>query len=100
MDRKTFKSFKSLDTVRTEDAEQMKRIEQAIVDAVLPFAANTDPLLGVIALTRCVRTMLRAADTDAQKQLLPVLVAFLRGQMQAPGAPSLLWMPTDHFKVN
>ncbi len=102
MSDQTWKPFKgegkSLDVFRQEDADQMKRMEQAIVLALTPFKENTDPILGLLALMRCTRVMLRAASASAQKQLLPVLVTFLRGGMQPQGAPSLLWMPSDDYR--
>jgi|SRR5215510_882422 len=98
-----WKSFKGPskelgDAFRQEDADQMKRMEQAIILALMPFKENTDPILGLLALIRCARVMLRAASTQAQKQLLPVVVTFLRGGMQPQGAPSLLWLPVDEFR--
>lgn len=83
-----------LETFRTEDAEQMKRIEQALHEALAPFAANTDPLLAVLALTRVMRLMLRAASKKAVEELLPVLFAYLTGAKRQPGqTSSLLWTP-------
>lgn len=102
MSEKTWKPFKgqgrSLDMFRQEDADQMKRMENAVVEALQPFKENTDPILGLLALLRCSRVMLRAASADAQKKLLPIAIAFLRGDVQAPGTPSLLWMPTTDFR--
>src|SRR5262245_49383169 len=88
------------DQFRQEDADQMKRMEQAIINALLPFKENTDPILGLLALMRCARVMLRAARADAQRQLMPVLIAFIRGDMAPKNAPSLLWMPSDDFRQN
>lgn len=85
----------SLETYREEDFQQMKRMEKAIIDAMLPFSGGTDPLLGVMALIRCARVMLRAGSKSAQKQLLPVLVAYLSGRMRPSGESSLIWVPGD-----
>jgi hypothetical protein len=86
----------SLETFRDEDFRQMKQIERAIVAAILPFSANTDPILGLLALLRCARVLLRKAPAKAAAQLLPVCIAYLRGEIKQPGRQSeLLWMPGD-----
>ncbi len=81
-----------LDQYRYEDFLEMKRIEVAVVNALEPFKANSDPLLAVIALTRCLRVLLRLGSKDAQRQLLPVVRAYLEGRATPP-EHSLLWTP-------
>lgn len=83
-----------LEVFRQEDADQMKRIEEAIHAALAPFAANTDPLLAVLALTRVLSLMLHAAKKKAVEELLPILFAYLMGKKKMPGqASSMLWTP-------
>lgn len=88
--------FERLDnlTMSDVDAEQMKKIEQAIVTALVPFKANTDPLYAVLAMTRCLRVMLRAAPRKAARELLPVLEDYLRGRI-TPRHEGLLWLPGE-----
>lgn len=82
-----------MDNYRAEEFHEMKRIEKALVRALMPFAQSTDPLLGVLALARVMRAMLRKAPAPAQKQLQPVLRAYLEGRtsLEAP----ILWQPGD-----
>lgn len=86
-----------LDNYRESDFEQMKKIEDAIINAVIPFKENTDPILCLLALVRCARVMLRAATKDAQRKLLPVLFAYLEGRTRLPGdtdPAARLWTPS------
>lgn len=78
------------------DFEQMKRVEEAIIKAVLPFKESTDPLLAVLALVRVTRAFLRNGTKEAQRTLLPVLFAYLEGRTQIPGDlndAGKLWTP-------
>jgi len=78
------------------DFEQMKRVEDAIIKAILPFKDSTDPLLAVLALVRVTRVFLRNGTKDAQRGLLPVLFAYLEGRTQIPGdlnEAGKLWTP-------
>jgi len=81
-----------LEQYRDIDFDQMKAIERELVAVLLPFRENTDPLLGVIALARVLRTMLRLGPDEAQQKLLPVLVAFIQGKTAPPGS-GRIWMP-------
>jgi len=83
-----------LDQYRHEDFVEMKRIETAIIRALLPFKATSDPLLAVVALTRCLRVMLRLGSKEAQAQLVPVLRAYLEGRTAPPGS-GILWTPGE-----
>jgi hypothetical protein len=80
-----------------DDMAQMKKIERAIIDVVLPLIQGVDPLLALYAMIRCARVMLRKGDTHAQRAVLPVIHAYLDGKTTAPGAGSLLWMPPGDF---
>jgi hypothetical protein len=74
----------------------MKRIEQAVIEAIIPFRASTDPLLAVLALVRILRVMLREAKPSAQRELLPVLFSYLEGRTRLPGETheaGRLWLP-------
>ncbi len=77
-----------------EDAAQMKRMQEAIVTALQPFMGTTDPLVGVLALTRCLRVMLRNCTREASRALTPVLVDYLRGRI-TPRHEGLLWLPGE-----
>lgn len=81
------------ETFKEAEAHEMKRIEKAVIRALMPFAGSSDPLLGVLALARILRTLLRKAPASAQKQLVPVLVAYMKGQT-SPDSP-ILWTPGD-----
>lgn len=83
----------ALETFRQEDADQMKRVEKALVKVILPFRAKTPPALVCLALLRCARTVLRLAPVNEQKELMPILVAFLEGRVAPPGEKSILWTP-------
>ena len=81
-------------TYSDEDFRQMKRIEAALVQTVLPFRATTDPMLLAMALTRMTRTVARLCNPNDTKALIPVLVAFLEGKVNPPGGDgSLIWTP-------
>lgn len=82
------------DKFKQAEFDEMKRIEQAIIKALQPFKATSDPLLALIALIRCARVMLRLGDQSAQRQLLPVVEDFLRGRTN-PRGQGILWMPGD-----
>lgn len=78
---------------RAEDYAEMKVIERAVIATLLPLIQNRNPLLALFALIRCARVLLRKGDTDAQKALLPVVEAYLRGRVKPPGEQSMLWLP-------
>lgn len=84
---------------RQSDADAMKEVERAIVQTVLPFRERMPPELVTLALARCCRTVLRLTNPNDQKELLPVVIAFLEGKVNAPGTESLLWTP-DQPTVN
>lgn len=70
------------------DAEQMRAVQKALIDAALPFRERTEAALVVFACVRIARTMLRLYNPKTQKQLLPVIIAFLEGKTTAPGVES------------
>ncbi len=79
-----------------EDVARMKEIEKAVVSAMVPFMANTSPLLGLYVLIRCARVMLRKMPGTVRTQLFPVIFAFLEGRTEQPAedaAHRLLWVP-------
>lgn len=84
----------SLEKWDDDDFRQMKIVERAIIDAVLPLVQSIHPLLAFYAMIRCARVMLRKGEPDAQKELLPTVFAYLEGKAKPPGAPaSALWLP-------
>ncbi len=70
---------------------EMKRFERAIIDVAL--SQGVHPIVGLYALVRCARVLLRKGDADAQRELLPVLHAYLSGRAKPPGEHSFLWTP-------
>jgi hypothetical protein len=74
----------ALEKFRSEDVDAMKMVEREIVRAVIPFRPRMDPMLVALALTRCARTMLRLCPKNDQKELVPVLKAFLDGRVSPP----------------
>lgn len=83
-----------LSEYRQEDFDQMNRITDALINATAPFRENTDPILFLLALVLTTRRFLDAAPPDAKKTLLPILVAFLRGEKRMPH-DSKIWMPGE-----
>lgn len=83
----------ALETFRQEDADQMKAIERVLVQAVLPYRESTNPLLVVIALIRMARTVLRLAEKQDQKAIMPVLIGFLQGRVSPPQESSIILPP-------
>lgn len=91
----------TLQQFREEDAAQMRRVGKAVVDVLVPFLqGGTHPLLVVIALTRCLRVMLRKASKADQEEIRATLFAYIEGRTQAPGE-SMLWTPgSDDGRIN
>jgi hypothetical protein len=81
----------NLDQFKPDDVAEMKAIERAVIKALMPFREKTDPLLAVVALTRCLRVMIRLGDAEAQSKLLPVLEGYLHGRTPILSSP--LWTP-------
>lgn len=77
--------------VRTEDMEQIQRVEAEVLRALAPFRENTDPALALFALIRCARMLLRSCPPDSHRQLLPVIRAFLEGK-SSPDPDSRLFL--------
>lgn len=75
------------------DDRQMRGVQKAIVDAVLPFTASTPSWLICLALTRVLRAVLRKAPKKNRDELLPTLFAYIRGDTQAPDDKGLIWTP-------
>lgn len=73
----------------------MKDVEKVVVRALLPLRENIEAGLIILALIRCARVLLRLYPKKVQGELLPVLIAYLRGDTKQPsGDPaSLLWTP-------
>jgi hypothetical protein len=77
-----------------EDAGEMKRIEGAFVQWIKPWQARVNPMIAAIVLARCCRTVLRLCNPNDQKELTPILVAFLEGRVNPPkGEGSMIWTP-------
>lgn len=76
---------------KTEDFERMKEIERALVQTLLPYRndGRTEAMLVVFALIRSARVLLRLYPAKTQKQLRPVITAFLEGKTSAPAADAM-----------
>jgi len=85
---------------RQEDADAMKEVERALVQLLLPFRARMPPAVVALALVRCARVVLRLADREDQDALLPVLVHYLQGRINPPGAGSILLTDTPTDEVH
>lgn len=70
---------------------EMKRFERAVIDIALSQGVN--PLVGLYALIRCARVLLRKGDRESQQLILPTVIAYLQGKAAPPGEHPFLWMP-------
>lgn len=74
--------------------EQMKRVEGAVIKALMPFRENTPNGLVLFALIRVARVMLRLSPKKTQKDMLDACVPFLEGKTRPRGEESsILWTP-------
>ena len=81
---------------RQADFEQMKKIEKAIIDVLMPFRESTDPLLVFLALIQITRVILRLADKPDQRTLLRIAAAYLEGRTDIYAPSHGLWLPPTH----
>lgn len=83
-----------------KDFDQLKRVEDAITKSIVPFRNNrTEAALVVMAALRVARQILELYPAPTRETLLPLLVAFLKGETQMPGVSDPthpLWMPPTH----
>jgi len=79
------------------DDRQMRVVQKALVDALIPFKDNTPSWLICLALARVLRVVLRKAPKTRREGLLPTLFAYLRGDTQAPGN-GLIWTPDNDLR--
>jgi hypothetical protein len=65
-----------------QEFAQMKRVETAVIQTLLPFRddGKTEAALVVFALLRCARVMLRLYPEQTQRELLQALVPYLEGK--------------------
>ncbi len=68
---------------------EMRKVQNAVVQTLLPFRERTEPAIVVFALIRCARVLLRLYSRKTQGEILPAIVAYLEGKTTAPGASSL-----------
>jgi len=80
-----------------EDVGEMKRFEHTFVQWIKPWQVKVSPMMAAIVLVRCARTVLRTCHADDQKQLLPVLTAFLEGKVNEPGTGGTQIITPDQF---
>lgn len=85
--------------IRFDDAtfDAMKEVEAVLTKAVMPFREKIEAALIVFALVRMARVLVRVYPATVQKQLTPILIAYLQGSTKQPaGDPAaLLWTPKD-----
>lgn len=74
---------------------EMKRAEVQLVTLLIQLSETTHPLLLCYTLIRCARVFLRKADDATQREMVPVLHAYLRGDINPPQPQQspLLWTP-------
>lgn len=82
--------------IHGSDYEQMRKVEHAILQAILPFQnGRTEAALVAVAMLRVARTLVEMYPAVTQAELLPVLTAFIQGRSSAPGVDdSLLVRPS------
>lgn len=78
---------------RQVDADELARIEQALVETLVPFRARSEAALAVFALARCARTLLRLYPEATRKALTDVVVDFLDGRTAPRDALKDLGVP-------
>jgi hypothetical protein len=83
---------------KIEDFQHMQKVEAAVMASLKPFQnGRTEGALVAIALLRIARMLLRLYPEQTQRTLLPLFIAFLRGDEEMPGAPKGLhpafWTP-------
>lgn len=81
-----------------KDFDHMQTVERAVFASLTPFRnGRTEAALIVIALLRVARLLLRLYPEETQRTLLPLYIAFLKGDEDMPGAPKGLhpafWTP-------
>jgi len=86
------------------DAEQMKKVQSVITQAILPFRDSVEAGLVIFALVRCARILIGLYNPATQRELVSVCCDFLENREEPPGeaAQSPLWMPEPggSYKVN
>lgn len=82
---------------RQEDEDLMKAVQKDLVDVLLKYTARAHPLLIIYAMMRCIRTLLRKTTRAEQRQIVPVLTAFLEGK-PAPPEKSALVLPSNFLQ--
>lgn len=80
-----------LDKWRDEDFVKMKEIERELIDWLLPRVQRVSPLLALFVLVRCARAILRKSSLETQREILPVVEAYLEGRQPSHGPSSVLW---------
>lgn len=84
-----------LDTWSDEDFAKMKEIERDLIDFLQVRVMDMPPALALFTLIRCARVFLRKGDDETQRALLPVIKAYLDGQVSYAAGSRLLWTPGE-----
>lgn len=67
----------------SEEERAMRTVQKALVDALVTHE-RVPAWIRCVALIRCCRTLLRKHDRESQRDLLLVLISFLRGAATQP----------------
>jgi hypothetical protein len=82
------------DEPKKVDVDQMNHIQREVERVLLQYRENTEAAIVVSALMRCARILIRQYPERAQKDLLTVTIAFLRGDdVEVEGENTLLLPP-------
>lgn len=84
-----------LDKWSDEDFAKMKEIERDLIDFLQARVMDMPPALALFTLVRCARVFLRKGDDETQRALLPVIKAYLDGQVSYAAGSRALWVPDD-----
>jgi hypothetical protein len=84
-----------LDTWKDEDFARMKEVERDLIDFLQARVMDMPPALALFTLIRCARVFLRKGDDETQRALLPVIKAYLDGQVTYAAGSRGLWLPPE-----
>lgn len=76
----------------SEEERAMRTVQKALVDALVTHE-RVPAWIRCVALIRCCRTLLRTHDRESQRDLLLVLISFLRGAASQPARDSAIVIP-------
>ena len=87
-----------LNTYSESDWRALKLVERAVIDTIRPLKGQTHPGLVFFALLRVARVFFRKMPKHQQKEIGPVVYAYIVGKSQLPewaGGDARLITPGD-----